>query len=248
MRWYMFLFCVFGCCGQLPNDCVWAVPDVPVPASSPVAVWVTDDTTDITEELTDETAPISLADFRLIDYFRSDPHCPPCFRWARDEEKHVTCKVDKWDTSAKPLGWITSVPTLRLLRYDRAAKEWIDLTVWRGYTAAKTINAEIDRQTKAAESQTLAAGLQNSQLNVRRSERDLRSWIHERYTPETELVRATVEPLSFAWEHLRNEHGFSAAQVNQLPLWMAAALHDAVHPALGKDGVVLSERLIGPYE
>jgi len=231
------LLCLIGCAHHVP-DCD-RITDLQFMLASPIAERAVPDPTlqdrtanllDLKQGAEDATdAEIQLSDFRVIDYFRSSPPCPPCVRQAA-ESKHVKCKVDTWNTTTKPLGWIAAVPTIRLLRYDRDKAEWIDLKVWRGFTSADDINAEIDRQTKAVESQAITVSLPNEQLTIRRSESDLRSWISEHYSQSTPLRRATVNPRSWVWTHLRNDHGFTGNQVNALPQWMALALHDAVHP------------------
>ena len=239
MRRYLMLFCFAGCCTQAPDVSVWAVPDVPA-ASAPV--WVTDEihdsiTPDTTPDLFDERdsddaipSKYYVGDFCLVDYFRSFPPCPPCIRWNANEKAAVRCEVEQWDTSERPLEWLESVPTFRLFWCNPETKQWDQVRNWGGFTSADSINAEIEkhREDQASQSQAVTVSLPNQQLRL--TEYDLRSWINEHYTPMSRLDRATVTPQSWVWTHLKQDHGFNQDQVGGLPLWMALALHDAVHP------------------
>jgi hypothetical protein len=185
------------------------------------------------KEGTHDASEYQVGDYCLVDYFRSTPPCPPCIRWARDEKHRVDCTVQPWDTSKKPIGFVASVPTFRLLWCNTETKEWDDLKLWTGYVSADTINKQIEAHKETWQekpTQAITTGLSTERLTIRRSESDLRSWISENYTPMTRLDRATVNPKSWVWEHLTQDHEFTQDQVGGLPQWMALALHDAVHP------------------
>lgn len=49
------------------------------------------------------------------------------------------------------------------------------------------------------------------------------------YSQAQKVMTAEVEPRSNVWNHLINEHGFTADQVNRLPLNSALWLHSAAH-------------------
>jgi hypothetical protein len=244
------LLLAIGCAQHTPDVCRIAELQTLLSAAPEQAVFETEPTLQdrttnllsLKEGVADE-AEFKVGDYCLYDYFRSNPPCPPCIRWSRDEKHLVGCKVKQWDTSERPLKFVTRYPTFRLLWCNTKTKEWDDITLWNGYVSADAINRQITAHKKTwqqTESEGIPVSLPGQQLRVRRSESDLRSWISKNYTPMTRLNRATVSPRSWVWTHLKQDHGFTQDQVGGLPQWMALALHDAVHPR--------SSPLITPWE
>ncbi|MEO1999926.1 MAG: hypothetical protein ABGZ17_32180 [Planctomycetaceae bacterium] len=242
------LFCLIGCVEHTPDVCRVAElqamlsPEVTAVEREPP---VLQDRTSNLQSLKDSTegdgnatdAEFQVGDYCLYDYWRSSPPCPPCIRWARTEHDRVNCTVKQWDTSERPLGWIDSVPAFRLLWCNTETKEWDDLTTWTGFVSADEINKAIAAHKKE-QTEVITTSLSNEQLRL--TESDLRSWITKHYTQSTPLRRGTVNPKSWVWTHLREDHEFTTKQVGGLPNWMALALHDAVHPP--------SSPLITPWE
>lgn len=194
------------------------------------------------KEGTHDASEYQVGDYCLVDYFRSTPPCPPCIKWARTEKHLVDCKIESWDVSETPVEFVIIKPTFRLLWCNTETKDWDDLKLWEGFVSADAINKQIKAHKKEQEesTQAITVSLSAERLTIRRSESDLRSWISEHYTPMTRLNRATVNPKSWVWTHLKQDHGFTQDQVGGLPQWMALALHDAVHPR--------SSPLITPWE
>ena len=232
------LLLTIGCAQHSPDLCRVAELQTLLSASPERAVsdTVLQDRTSnllpLNERVDNETdAEFKVGDYCLYDYYRSSPPCPPCIRWGKTEHDRVSCKVKQWDTSKRPVKFVTAVPTFRLLWCNTETKEWDDLKLWTGFVSADTINQQIAAHKKQqTQSSNIPVSLSNEQLTVRRSESDLRSWISEHYTPMSRLNRATVSPRSWVWTHLKQDHGFNQDQVGGLPAWMALALHDAVHP------------------
>ena len=248
MRWLFCFLAVCGCADEITS------PERPVvardadPVSAP-PIWVatcTEPPAAASEESDDDATEWFVGDYCLTKYFRSKPFCEPCDRWARLQEHLVECKLKSWDTSLRPLEWVSSVPVFRLSWCSTATKEWEDLAKWQGYTTAEVINAAISEhraeQEKAKPAQSVVCG---KQLTVSQSE--LRAWLSEHYPPGTPLERASVSPPSMVWSHLRGaKHQFTQAQVNGLSQREALALHDAAHPKK-RDGMIVAPPLYSPW-
>lgn len=69
-------------------------------------------------------------------------------------------------------------------------------------------------------------------LRVRRSKDDLDKWVRSNYTEKTPL-KTVMQKDSDVWNHLTDgtsgTHTFTNEQVIGIELWVALALHDAVH-------------------
>ena len=231
------LMLLFGCTApRVPDICRIAELEVMLTPPPPAAM---PDTTPSMFERTDTdetTENYKVGDYLLIDYFRSSPPCPPCIRFDTNEKHKVDCAVKQIDTSTTTVEFVSSVPTFRLIWCSTETKKWVDLDLWTGFISADTINKAVAKHKKSREETTEAVTSCNESwvstdgLKVRRTAAGLRQWIQERYTPLTKLKRATVNPKSFVWRHLRDDHGFHDGQVNGLPQWQALALQDASHP------------------
>ena len=90
----------------------------------------------------DDATGYKVGDYCLIDYVLD--HCPPCARWAATEEHKVNCKVERWNVSQRPLGFVTVAPTFRLLWCNPETKQWEDIHLWTGFVSAANINSKIE--------------------------------------------------------------------------------------------------------
>ncbi len=172
--------------------------------------------------------------FRLVVYF--EPGNAEYGDWTDNELDGINCRVDGWNLNAGSIDWISDVPSFRLLRFDGDGENggWHDVKTWRNSVGAADVNKAMedggDGSSVKAIQDTAETVLPSSGLKVRQTETDLRSWVHAHYSADSPLRRATVNPRSFVWKHLRQDHGFEGAQVDGLEQWEALALHDAVHP------------------
>lgn len=158
--------------------------------------------------------------------------CGPCQNWKSSRNpadikaagyQIVYVDIDqqpKWKTAGKKLPAVDRFPTFWLV--DPKTK--LPVKIWTGGVSIHQIRETVnDSGVKSSKAE--------SRL-LRRTRADIESWIRRNYSQGTNL-RVSVTPTSNVWSHLTGGSGgthiFLSEQVSGLELWIALALHDAVH-------------------
>lgn len=145
--------------------------------------------------------------------------CGPCQAWKRSgkkqqiEEAGVSVTFVDIDKNSKyrivggPLPAVERFPTFWLMIPPNQKP----VKVWVGTVSHTDVRAN---------------------LRIRRSKDDLDKWVRSNYTAQTQL-KTVMERDSDVWNHLTDgtsgTHVFTKEQVSGIDLWVALALHDAVH-------------------
>jgi len=158
--------------------------------------------------------------------------CGPCQNWKRSSSpgeirsagfQIVYVDIDKepkWKKAGRKLPAVDRYPTFWLV--DPETK--LPVKIWTGSVSVRTIQQEMND-----------FGRKKSKTEIRGSRRtraNIELWIRENYSRSTNL-NTDVSPRSSVWSHLTDGSGgthiFLSEQISGLELWVALALHDAVH-------------------
>ncbi len=158
--------------------------------------------------------------------------CGPCQNWKKSSKPSdirsagyqiVYVDIDKepkWKNAGKKLPAVDRYPTFWLV--DPATK--LPMKIWTGSLSVSDLSfvgTEDLKKTSKSEKRM-----------IRRTKSDIESWIRRNYSSSDDL-KTDVNPKSNVWNHLvdgtSGTHVFTREQVNGLELWIALALHDAVH-------------------
>jgi len=158
--------------------------------------------------------------------------CGPCQNWKRSSKPRaissagfqiVYVDIDqqpKWKTAGKKLPAVDRYPTFWLV--DPLTK--LPVKVWTGDVSVQEIQQQLD-----------GSGGDRLKTDVRRSRRtksDIESWVRKNYS-QSDNLKSDVFPRNNVWNHLTDgsggTHVFVSEQISGLELWIALALHDAVH-------------------
>lgn len=182
---------------------------------------------------------IPYSDYYYVQFTAS--WCGPCKKFDREEQhkleklgiKVVEVDIDKNPQAMKDFV-VTSVPTFLLCNskdktayYDKRnpAKQF-KFGNMKGEDLIKKLEDHYRANNKVV-AQSPPTTVTSSTL-LSRSEID--ALVRASYTRNTPLMKAVMARNANVYSHLKNEHGFTKEQVDGLELWVALALHDAVHP------------------
>lgn len=182
---------------------------------------------------------IPYSDYYYVQFTAS--WCGPCKKFDREEQhkleklgiKVVEVDVDKNPQAMKDFG-VTSVPTFLLCNskdktayYDKNKPEkQFKFGNMNGESLIKKLEDHYS-SSKIAQT-TIPTPMTSPSTLLSRSEID--ALVRASYTRNTPLMKAVMARNANVYSHLKNEHGFTKEQVDGLELWVALALHDAVHP------------------
>lgn len=158
--------------------------------------------------------------------------CGPCQSWKNSSKPSeirsagyqiVYVDIDrepKWKKAGKKLPAVERYPTFWVV--DPATK--LPIKTWTGSVSVfDVLSVAKDDGKKPSRSE---------KRMIRRTKSDIESWIRRNYSSSDNL-KTTVNPASNVWNHLvdgtSGTHVFTREQINGLELWIALALHDAVH-------------------
>lgn len=159
-------------------------------------------------------------------------YCGPCQQWKRTEKSKVEAAGYKVIVTEDLPPGVSLIPTFKIMN-----GEGNQVSQHTGFTAASALIGLL----KSASSEKV-------QGQSRWTQAELRSQLSKHgYTSTTTYTRATVAKGTSVYDHLMNEHQFSAEQVSGLKLWEAMSLHDACHPKVDKYGNDIEPPLITPF-
>lgn len=161
--------------------------------------------------------------------------CGPCQVWDSREvqvidgkkylKKNNNVQVVEIDSDKSPdiirRENINRIPSFQICRVEGAV----------AYPQYKYTNVSADfLLSKIRELDASLAAASSAESYGRYTKDELDALVRASYTKDTPLREAIMADNSQVWSHLVNEHGFLKEQVEGLEMWVALALHDAIHP------------------